>query len=95
MGQKLKNLNLSRGTSKKSEAIVPVTFTLEQKNELEASMDYLKCTVVNNDNMNQIRAKLIETMKYRSELMKDPKTDIRESFPYFFVSTDLVSDTFM
>lgn len=83
-------MGASRGASKKSKDIVLISFTPEQKTQMDASMDYLKSAMVNIDNMNQIRAKLVETMDYRMELMQDPKFDIKESLPFFFVSTDLV-----
>lgn len=90
MGQKLKNMKAAREASDKLIGIVPISFTPEQKTQMEASIDYLKCTMVNNSNMNQIREKLVETLNYRMALMNDPKLDIKETFPFFFMSTDLV-----
>lgn len=74
--------------------VVPISFTPEEKNEMEAAMEYLQYAKVNEENLIEIKTKLIATMDYRIELMKNPKTDIKESFPFFFASTDLVKSIF-
>lgn len=93
MGQKLKNLVIAR---KKLASVptdpVPAEFTASDEVKLDAAMDYLKETVVNDDNLVEIKSKMIETMGHRTKLMKDQRMDIKEAFPFLFASVDLVSE---
>lgn len=91
LGQKLKNLTVMRAKlSRTLKDPVPVDFTAAEKEKLEAAMDYLKTTVVTDSNLAQIKEKMVETMAYRIKLMNDQRMDIKESFPFLFVSVELV-----
>lgn len=61
--------------------------------EIEAEIDFelLKATVVDDESIEFIKDKLILTQNYRTQILSDLKTDLRECFPYFFVRSDLVS----
>lgn len=92
LGQKLKNMIMTRQKlSKASNNPVPADFTAAEKDKLEADMDYLKSTIVNSENLDQIKDKMIGTMAHRIHIMKDHRMDIKESFPFLFASVDLVS----
>lgn len=61
--------------------------------ESDAKEDFeiLKSTVVNDENIDMIQKKLVLTQNYRTQIMSNMKTDLKESFPYFFVRSELVS----
>lgn len=95
LGQKLRNMITVRNQiRKKSKVAIPDGFTAAEKEKMEAAMDYLKSAVVNSENLDKIKEKMIETLDYRVELMMNPKMDIQESFPFLFASIDLVSEYF-
>lgn len=50
----------------------------------------LKGTVVNAQNMNEIKLKLTKTTEYRKKMMTNKETDLRVEFPYFFTHPHLV-----
>lgn len=64
--------------------------------EYDAQNDFeiLKSTVVNDESpiesLNFIKDKLILTQNYRTQILANMRTDLRESFPYFFVRSELV-----
>lgn len=93
MGNKLKNLARGRNDLKKpATPPIPIEFTAAEKDKLEAAIEYLKSAIVNSDNLARIKEKMIETMTYRTKLMKDQKLDLKESFPFLFVSVELVGN---
>lgn len=95
LGQALKRLIIARAELKKSTDIhVPIEFSAAEKGNLEAAMDYLKSAVVNSDNLDRIKEKMVERMSYRTELMNDQNSDLKESFPFLFASVELVSHEF-
>lgn len=57
----------------------------------KADMEFLKSTVVCEENLNEIKEKLQRTMHYRHKMMKNPRIDVLESFPFFLTSPELVS----
>lgn len=61
--------------------------------EADAANDFelLKSTMVDDSSIELIKEKLILTQNYRAQILLDMRSDIRESFPYFFVRSDLVS----
>lgn len=82
---------VARGeVSKRAKIAVPDDFSGGEKEKLDAAMDYPKSAVVFAENLEKIKEKMIETMKYRTMLMRNQKMDIKESFPFLFASIDLV-----
>lgn len=59
--------------------------------EAKNMVEKLKTTVVNNQNMDAIKNMLQLTLKYRTQMLKNEQLNLREYFPYFFVSKELVS----
>lgn len=57
-----------------------------QRDDVES----LKATIVNEENMAEIKQKLKFTLSYRLDMMKAPELDVKESFPYFFTDPALV-----
>lgn len=51
----------------------------------------LRSIVVNSQNMEAIKSILISTSQYRTNLLNDKQIDLKKEFPFFFVSTELVS----
>lgn len=91
LGQALKNLVAARAKlGNASRNPVPADFTASDMDTCEAAMNFLKSAVVNSENLAQIKQKMIETMAHRVQLMRDPKLDIKESFPFLFASIELV-----
>lgn len=64
-----------------------------QKEHPSGLVRALKSTVVNEQNIDLIKAKLRETMDYRCKMLKNEKLDYRIEFPYFFTNPDLVCIT--
>lgn len=72
---------------------IPVEFIAASKErKMNAAMEYLKSAIVNSDNLNQIKIKMVETMTHRIEMMQNEKLDLMESFPFLFASVELVSN---
>lgn len=65
-----------------------VTLSDEEAKEV---VEVLKSTAVNSQNMDNIKNMLTSTLKYRTELLKKEEINLREYFPYFWVSNELVS----
>lgn len=59
--------------------------------EAKEMVEVLKTTVVNNQNIDSIKDMLKSTLKYRTKMLKDEQLNLREYFPYFWVSKELVS----
>lgn len=61
--------------------------------EIDAEIDFglLKSTDVEDESIEFIKEKLILTQNYRTQILSDLKTDLRECFPYFFIRSELVS----
>lgn len=59
----------------------------KQKEDLE----FLKYCVVNEEPNDVLTEKLNSTRELREKILKDENTDIRESFPFFFIKPQLVS----
>lgn len=59
--------------------------------EAKEMVEVLKTTVVNNRNMDSIKNMLKSTLKYRTQMLNDEQLNLREFFPYFWVSRELVS----
>lgn len=53
-------------------------------------VEFLKSVIVNDRNLESIKAKLISTSEYRSKMLEDKEIDLRIEFPYFFISPNLV-----
>lgn len=73
-------------TPKANLRATPETNNAEDVNEFEL----LKSTLVNNENMALIKVKLKLTLPYRLSLLRQIEINLLESFPYFFVSAELV-----
>lgn len=54
------------------------------------NLDQMKSIVVNDRNIDLIKSKLVLTVEYRTQLLKDKEVNLKEEFPYFFVSPCLV-----
>lgn len=59
--------------------------------EAKKMVEILKSTVVNSQNMDSIKSMLTSTLKYRTEMLKQEELNLREYFPYFWASKELVS----
>lgn len=80
--------NSKRGKKRKSEPAPEIA--QDEKEKLDAAMNFLKSVVVNDANLEEIKEKLIETMKHRHDLMKNQRMDIKETVPVFFACPELV-----
>lgn len=85
MGQKLKNMGIvkSKRATKRNADPEPVLSESDQE-RMDVAIDFLKSVVVNESNLNEIQEKLTDTMEYRHDLMKNTRTVIKETFPFFF-----------
>lgn len=52
----------------------------------------MKSWTISANGLDSMKTNLRKTRNYRKEMMLDGKTDLLESFPYFFVNIDLVSN---
>lgn len=59
--------------------------TPDDSEQMKDEFEKLKSIVVSENEMPNIKQKLIATTQYRMELMADKKLDVREAFPYFFI----------
>lgn len=61
--------------------------------EIDAQIDFeiLKATIVDDESMEFMKDKLILTQGYRTQILSNMRTDLRECFPYFFVRSELVN----
>lgn len=55
---------------------------------------FLKTTVVTKESLPLIQEKLINTQKYRVDMLKDLGLNLLGNFPFFFSHPDLVSHSF-
>lgn len=67
---------------------------LDEKDAKEV-FEQLKATVVQNDSLNDIKLKLRSTLTYRGNILKNIEINLRECFPYFFVSPELVNFNYL
>lgn len=58
--------------------------------EADKLFETMKLTIVNNGSMDNFKSMLSQTLVYRSKLLKNIEINLREYFPYFFVSPELV-----
>lgn len=65
---------------------------INEEVEMQAKQDTetLKTIVVTNETLDQVKTLMLKTVSYRSKLMLDPKTDIKEWFPFIFIHSELV-----
>lgn len=63
-----------------------------EKEKMDLAINFLKSVVVNDSNLDAIKEKLVETMRYRHDLMKNQRMDLKETFPFFFTRPQLVSE---
>lgn len=59
--------------------------------EAKEVIEVLKSMVVNSANMEDFKQKLRSTLTYRGNMLKEPELNLREYFPYFWVSRELVN----
>lgn len=56
------------------------------------ALEVLKSMIVNDSNMDELKRLLNLTLEYRrTKLQSEEELNLKEYFPYFFVSTELVS----
>lgn len=72
---------------------VPLIDDSIDEDTAKLELEMLKSMVVNKENMIEIQNKLKLTLSYRMNLLKQLELNIREYFPYFFVSAELVSES--
>lgn len=77
--------------SNKRNASPELAVSEDYEERMDYAIEFLKMAVVNDADMIEIQEKLTETMKYRHDLMKDARMDVKETFPFFFVYPELVS----
>lgn len=89
LGIQLRN---QRRVNKRKEAPDALNQSINTLNESDAKqlIETMKLMIVNNDNMENFKSMLAKTLQYRTELLKIIDINLREFFPYFFVSHDLV-----
>lgn len=63
---------------------------IEDVEVLKSELMLLKSMVVNSENLAEIKLKICQTAKYRAEMLKNIKVDLRTEFPYFFAHGELV-----
>lgn len=64
------------------------------ESKITDDLSFLKTTVVTIESLPLIKEKLINTQKYRVDLLKDHELDLLENVPFFFSNPDLVSQFF-
>lgn len=67
-----------------------LTEVLDLHAEARQDMKLLISVVANKQNIDFIKQKLLSTLEYRSEMLRNNKTDLRVEFPYFFTYPELV-----
>lgn len=87
--------NARRAERKKGRPSLPRTVVIDNLDEDEdekakQEMEHLKSLIVNDENMNEIKDLIVSTIPFRNKLMCDPKTNLKEWFPFFFTCVDLV-----
>lgn len=94
LATKIKNLRTQQRQSQNTIAsTVDEKKTEEQPTCCDDDLEELKHTVVNAENMNAIKVKLVATSKYRLQMIRgNYSMDLLENFPYFFTSHELVCE---
>lgn len=93
LGQKLKNEH-HENTKKRKQNVLKEPPTQSEIDQMKEDFENLKLIVVCEEEMENIKQKLVSTMQYRVDLMmSDKRLDIREAFPYILVESKLVSYT--
>lgn len=63
----------------------------ENDTKMRDLINDMKSWANNANDLDSIKLNLRKTRNYRKKMMLNKKTDLLESFPYFFVNIDLVS----
>lgn len=58
--------------------------------DMQNLIDQMKSVVIDDNNLEEIKADLRVSREYRCKMLLNPKTDLLESYPYFFTNVDLV-----
>lgn len=58
--------------------------------EMQSIVDKLKNMVIGENSLNSIKSDLKLTRDFRNKMLLNKRTDLLESFPYFFLDVDLV-----
>lgn len=91
LGQKLKNEH-HENIKKRKPNVLKEPPTQGEIDQMKEDFENLKSIVVCEEEMENIKQKLVSTMQYRVDLMmSDKRLDIREAFPYILVESKLVS----
>lgn len=96
LANRLKYLRTQRKKSLNASAVTTVSESEvdeETPDSCEEDVEFLKFTMVNEQNMNVIKSKLTATSEYRRKMIRENHSiDLLEKFPYFFTSHMLVSE---
>lgn len=86
--QKIKQQRIREKCNENSDADDSNDTYLEEnaKNDIE----FMRTTVVTEENILIFKEKAVLTHKYRMQLLLEKTVDLQETFPYFFVRSDLV-----
>lgn len=85
------SVNDNRQVGENGECRVATLVTPDQQ---QRDVEYLKATLVNDENMTVIKQKLRSTSSYRLKMMDTLELDLLETFPYFFTHSSLVNTSF-
>lgn len=69
--------------SNKRNASPELAVSEDYEERMDYAIEFLKMAVLNDADLIEIQQKLTETMKYRHDLMKDARMDVKETFPFF------------
>lgn len=61
--------------------------------DIDDIIKFLKTVVVDDTNIDLIKSKLVASSARRLKMVKVPKTDFLEHFPFFFFRPELVSNS--
>lgn len=61
--------------------------------ESEVLVNKMKSLVIDESNLDDVKGDLRVTRSYRSKMLLNKRTDLLESYPYFFTHVDLVCAT--
>lgn len=92
LGQALKNMRMREKTQACGEENLCNGLNrmqFDSTNELD--IEWLKSAVVNDENIDEIKRRMISTIDHRKILMTQPETDPMECFPYLFTHPLLVN----
>lgn len=83
--------NNERAASKRIEKFRNSLPVFRSNEECVADINALKTIVVCNQNMDEIKEKLVATLEYRLNMIdQNVELDLLETFPYFFTDPSLV-----